>query len=365
MESNLIGTKWLIDKPSKGKSSELQIIGGEPGDILCISKDGVITMNYEYLIENYSKIRPDYVITKHLIKMKSRRGRDMYDLVVTVNKYVTDKDQSPVIVTFDLFKWLLGLTHTPKAKLPYKPDSDKSYISEITSLPPSLIDSDSVPNLSMVNVVKKDISFCYLTPSESEPYICLEGTWDSTTPSNWVKYVYGPKFELSEYTDAYDEYGIPLQVIRILESFDEYEEAFRQCLKTLVCRAMNLVDMVSVYRFYTCEEIIDIFRKHSDTANTKKIVHDISKYNLYDCMPEIPFRDVDLNSIEIDDTKSYTNEEFQEYAQLMAKKNVFVARLYFENEHKIIYMLYQLKPQETEVPAMNDDELKTFLRRKK
>lgn len=335
---------------------------------------GAITEKELFL--NYRAIRPTHVITYHRTKVTHLSSNNLYDLKITVCKYDPDAEQTPIL-EFDLYDWIVQCVVPSKKDKELYVKNDKSGIYDVMN---ATIDSNSSPSIFPFNNLNKEVYYCYLDSS------CGSKSITGVIPVNVFSYLYGLTNKLEDYDDAYKIIGLPVQDLVRLEhnygdgmlfSAIEFERAVLQYLGFVDVQASygktylppigngSAKDFIYFYDNAIKQDYSTLMR--NNVYNWMANFLDSSCKSLaYPGIPFLPFNGIDFDRPVIMRLRKESDEELDELRSQLAKENKFVMQLFFKHDDSIALVIFDcIKPIDWDKPALNDEELAIFLKRKK
>lgn len=324
------------------------------------------SINYLDLLDKYTAVIPDYIITYNMIKMDNMLQPDMYDAVITVNR--TYSNQAMVFSLFNFMQNTIKQKNKEPKFIPLCPNNltDSAYTKIETVPNPGFTEEHAlvIPWLYTDIRVRSQIISCYY--SDHFPFGNVE--------PKFVTYLYGKEGKQS---NIYYKYGWSKKDINEL---NEHPYIYK-CLTQLIMEYLNVFVYDQTLGWYllthgtldqncSSDEFIQICQ---DKNNPK--FHDMVCYidrylklvNSYEGMPiEYPFRKINPYSVHC---IKYTNEiEYQRLLEQFRPLGRYILKLYFMRSKDIVLFTYTLLPNEISSPkdiVMSKDEIKKFLSIKK
>lgn len=323
-------------------------------------------ISYLKLLENYSAVVPDYVLTYHIIKVEPILiGEPIYDTLITVNKPYSNS-----AMIFSLFNFMMTTgkyktapffrTHCPNNLQ----ESTYARIERIKN--PSYSEEHAllVPGLYNSNIQQTEVVSCYY--SDHFPL--------GIKNPKFVSYAFG--LDRNKYKNAYDDYGWKTQDIELL---NEQPYIYRK-LSKLILQFLNvfvfdetigyhLENVIQgITRNMSSDEFIK-FITNTDREKRNAVICFIDRFlklsNVYDGMPEgYPFNRINSNSIKI---MKYNNEiSYNDLVEKYQNQGRYILKLYFMKSKDVLLLTYKLLSDEQSMEVykndvMSSDELNVFM----
>lgn len=337
------------------QESSIDVLYTAPG------KDVIIgSINYVDLLDKYTAIIPDYVITYHRIKMENMLNPEgMYDMIITVNRTYSNQ-----ALVFSLFNYML---ETSKSNAKFISNYDHSlrqttYSKIETVTNPAFSEEHAliIPWLYNDNREVTDVISCYYT--DHFPL--------GKKSPNFEYYLLGNQNK----PDRYKKYGWTDSDINRLN----HDSHIYKTLSILILQYLNVYTLGEffkwscvgdAYKNISSEEFMEKF-KDKDTVHFHALVDYLDRYiklhNVYEGMPAIyPFNRINPNSIHF---IKYTNEiDYHRLLEQFYKVGRYIIKMYFIRSQDILMITYTLLPNSfsSDDQPLTKDEIHKFLSDKK